>query len=925
MKCSLALRNEKSPFMHVRFAITLLVSVALATVLSAQPKHSITVNGQFEQQPIETILRAFAERHQIRFFYQNEWLSPKDTSVTFANAPIDEALNSLLTPQQLSYFWYSDYAVVIAPAAELDRELGQDFYIARQNAMQQSRQVEETQDIITIGMVNTMNASGEAKVRGFITDDNFNDPLMGATLLVEAKGTGTATDETGQYELTLPVGKNAIVVQAVGFESKELILEVYTDGTADIELTKEAVNLDEVVISAEALDENVRSTQMGVERLSTDKIKQIPSFLGEADVVRSLLLLPGVSTVGEGAPGFNVRGGSVDQNLIMLDGAPMFNASHVLGFFSLFNPDMVQNVTLYKGSIPAKYGGRLSSVLDVQMKEGNYKEFTGRGGVGIVASRLVLETPIQKGKSSLIVGGRSSYSDWILNQINVIEVQQSSAFFYDANAKFTQRFGVNTKISLSGYSSYDRFRFSDRFSYNYGTQVGNFSWNQIYAPNLSSSLSVIYSVYNSTLSDPNGSNAFDLDAESRFLKIKPNFVFTPNAQHTVQFGGELVDYAISPGDLSPNDEASVIAPREVETEYGREFALYINDEFIINPRLSIEAGLRFSYFQNLGPNDVFLYEENTPRTVETIVDTLGFGNGSLVQTYSGWEPRLSAKISLTDVSSLKISYNRTVQYINQISNTAAVTPVDVWKLSDRYVEPQRANSYSLGYFHNFDDNRWESSLEVYYRDIKQVVEFKDLAQLLANDHIETELLNGIGRTYGAEFSLKRKVGRWTGWLGYTYSRTQRQVQGSTAVETINEGEWYPSNFDKPHDLTLTTTFQFDRRNSLSFNFTYSTGRPTSAPVGRFSAGNALNIPVYSERNQYRIPDYHRLDVSYTLGNSYRKDKSWRSSWTISIYNLYARKNAYTVFFTQQPFNNPTANRLAVLGSIFPALTYNFRF
>jgi len=905
-------------------ALVLACTLTLCTaIVLAQPSRSVT--AEFQQQSLPTILEAFAKQHNVQFFYQQQWLPENDTSITFANTPLDEALTSLLAPHELSHFWYSDYAVIVAPSAELERELGQDFYIARQQALQQSEEQESTQNIVKIGTVNEMNASGQATVRGFVTDDNFNEPIIGATLLVEEKGTGTATDETGQYELTLPVGKNTIVLQAVGFEEETIILEVYTDGAADIELTKEAVELDEVVVAAEALDENVRSAQMGIERLSTDKIKQLPAFLGEADVVRSLLLLPGVSTVGEGAPGFNVRGGSVDQNLIMLDGAPMFNASHVLGFFSLFNPDMVQDVTLYKGSIPAKYGGRLSSVLDVQMKEGNYKEFTGRGGVGIVASRLVLETPIQKGKSSLIVGGRSSYSDWVLNAVNVIEVRQSSAFFYDANAKFTQRFGKNTKISLSGYSSYDRFRFSDRFAYNYGTQVGNFSWNQIYAPNLSSSVSAIYSVYNSTLSDPNGSNAFDLDSESRFLKIKPNFVYTPSSQHTVQFGGELVDYEISPGELRPSGAISVIAPRTVSTEYGREFALYVTDEFIINPIFSIEAGLRYSYFQNLGPHDVFLYEENTPRTEETIVDTLGFAGGDVLQSYSGWEPRLSAKISLSDASSLKVSYNRTVQYINQISNTAAVTPVDVWKLSDQYVEPQRAHSYSLGYFQNFDDNRWESSLEVYYRDIDQLVEFKDLAQLLANEHIETELISGIGRTYGAEMSIKRKVGRWTGWLGYTYSRTERQVQGSTAAETINDGEWYPSNFDKPHDLTLTTTFQFDRRNSLSFNFTYSTGRPTSAPVGRFSVDNALNIPVYSERNQYRIPDYHRLDVSYTLGNSYRKDRTWRSSWTISIYNVYARKNAYTVFFTQEPFNNPVANRLAVLGSVFPALTYNFRF
>ncbi|MEL6865583.1 MAG: TonB-dependent receptor, partial [Bacteroidota bacterium] len=821
---------------------------------------------------------------------------------------------------------YGEQAVIIGSKNSLTTEYTADYYISREEANRAAMMGrEEAEAPIIIGEASRANASGKARFKGFVTDDNTGEGIIGATIFIQETGSGTVSNETGAYELSLNIGEYNIQITSIGYQSIERRLIVYSDAEVDLALSKEAVTLEEVVVEAESADINIKSTDIGVERLSTKTIKKLPAFLGEVDVVKSLLLLPGVSTVGEGAGGFNVRGGNIDQNLIMQDGAVMFNTSHVLGFFSLFNPDMVKGLTLYKGSMPSRYGGRLASVLDVEMKEGSFNQWTAKGGIGVVSSRLVVEGPVKKGKSSLIIGGRSSYSDWILSLIPVEEVKESDAFFYDANIKFTQRLGDRARIIASGYSSFDRFRFADEFAFEWSTQTANVQWKQIWGDRLSSSVTTIYNRYRSSLQDPVGNDAFDFESGIDYLKVQPNFIFVPNDWQTINAGLEWINYEVMPGAVSPTGSISTIIPDALNSEKGREFSAYINDEIKWGDRFSINAGLRYTLYQSLGPDQIFLYSEEGPLAVENIVDSLSFNSGEVIETYTGLEPRIGLNIIIDETASVKLSYNRTYQYINQISNTTSVTPVDIWQLSNRYIRPQQADSYSIGFFKNFRNNRWETSIEAYYRDINRLIEFRDRADLLVNNHLETELLEGVGRAYGVELSLKRKIGRVTGWLGYTYSRTERKIDSDVRSERINLGEWYPSNFDKPHDLTIVMNYQINKRNSFAVNFTYSTGRPVTAPVGKFISGNVLSIPNYSLRNQFRIPDYHRLDISYTLDTSHKKNKAWESSWTFAVYNLYARRNAYSVFYTQKPFQDPVANKFSVLGSAFPALTYNFKF
>ncbi len=898
--------------------------VFLPTFSNAQVQN-IAINANFQDQNLKSIFDELQSKYAVSFYYQDDLIKGQKVSGQFVETPIEQALESLLESTDLGFRTYRDYAFIVASKSDLQKKYSKEFFILQeQERIRLLSATEETLAPLVVGDINTIQ-SGNIKVKGFITDDFNKDIIVGATLLVKETGTGASTDGTGQYQLSLPAGTYQLVIQSIGYQASERTLKVYSNGELDLELAREAVQLEEVVVSGNAVDKNVAATEMGVEKLDVKQLKKIPAFLGEADLVKSLLLLPGVSTVGEGAGGFNVRGGTVDQNLIMQDGAFMFNTSHVLGFFSVFNPDVVKNVTLYKGSIPARYGGRLSAVLDVDLKEGNFKEFTGKGGLGVVSSRLVLEGPLKKGKNAFILGVRSSYSDWVLNLVNVPEVRNSSAFFYDANVKFTQLINDNSRISFSGYSNKDRFQFEKEFAFDWETQLGNIEWKQIYGSKLSSTLSLIYSNYRSGLTEPEGNEAFNVKSGVSYIKIKPDFIYTPNINHKVNFGIEAVQYTVNPGETNPVGSNSEIIATTVRKDQGREMALYLEDEFTISPRLSVIGGVRFSLFQSLGEDLVFSYQEGVPKNVESIVDSTAYSTGEVIKTFNAIEPRISVNFKLSEDFSIKAGYNRTAQYINQISNTASISPVDIWQMSNTHIKPQIADSYSIGFFKNFNDNKWETSLEFYYRDIDQLIDYKDFAQLLANEFIETELLDGIGRNYGIELSIRRKVGQWSGWFGYTYSKAQRKIEGNTEEETVNQGNWYNSNYDKPHDLTVVSSYQLNRRNNISMNFTYSSGRPTSVPVRKYTSANVVNVPDYSFRNQFRIPDYYRLDFSWTLETSHRKKKAWESSWTFSVYNVLGRKNAYSVFYRQAPFQNPQAFRFSVLGSAFPALTYNFKF
>lgn len=779
--------------------------------------------------------------------------------------------------------------------------------------------------VIRIGAPEMISSSKKAILSGQVTNPETGELIIGATVYVNNLGMGTATNENGRYALILPVGKHDLTISSVGLEEENRTIELFTDGVLDIGLQERSFSLEEVVVSARPDNQNVIGVKAGAIQLKMDEIRALPSFMGELDVLKSLLSMPGVSTVGEGAGGINVRGGKIDQNLVLFDGAQLFNTSHALGLFSVFNPDVVEKFTLYKGSVPAQYGGRASSVLDVETRTGDFDRIRVMAGLGFITSRLLVEGPVVKGKTSFLAGGRTSYSNWILKSFEKPEIRDSRANFYDLNAMFAHRLNKNNLITLSHYRSHDFFRYSQEYGYIWDTEATTLKWNSILSAGFSTSTTAVIGSYESTLFIPEGVGAYNFKNGQQYTQLKQNFVWNAGDKHLVHFGAELVNYKNRPDDIKPRGDDSGVVSRKVLRDAGREMALYLNDEFELSPRLALSAGLRFSFFQTLGPDTLFLYREGAPLTVANMIDTVSFPKGKVIKNWSGFEPRLSLRYRIGENGSFKVSYNRMRQYVHLISNTTASTPVDIWQLSGRYIPPQISDNYSLGFFRNFSDNALESSVEVFYRQVQNQVDYKDFAQLLLNEHLETDLLFGRGKAYGAEFLVKKNDGRLTGWLSYTYTRSLIRISGQDRETTINEGKWYPSNYDKPHDITLSAKLQHGKNVFWGFNFTYNTGRPITAIVASYEV-NQSTVPHFSERNAYRIPDYYRLDFSLTINGKKLVDRRYRGSFTLSIYNLLARDNAFSVYYQQVPkILIPVPVKLSVIGAMIPAISYNFSF
>lgn len=782
----------------------------------------------------------------------------------------------------------------------------------------------QKKEVITFGKFFAKKAGGAVFLKGVVKDPDSGKPIEGASVRIDSLNMGTKTDSKGAYGLIMPIGEYTVAVSHPEMKSIQQRIIIYDDGILDFGLDSRAYSLREVVIESTIDNENVSGTAAGVNRLQIKEIKSLPAFLGEVDVIKSLLLLPGVSTVGEGSSGFNVRGGRIDQNLVQFEGATLFNPSHALGFFSAFNADVVENFTLYKGSVPAQFGGRASSVLDIKARPGNYDKFSVKGGIGIVSSRLVAEGPIKKGKTSFLAGFRASYSDWMLNLIQQPEIQASSASFHDVNLILNHKVNLDNILTLSYYRSNDFFRYAEEFGFQYGTNVGSLKWNHIFSNRFSSTSFIVAGDYKSNSFVPDGPLAFNLDNGIRYYQFKQDFFYVPN-NHAIHAGIEGNFNDMKPDILSKRGDGSGIVPEEVQKDRSREFAIYFNDEWEFSSRISMNLGLRYAFYQQVGEEQFYQYAEGSSRSVFDIIDTVNYSKGQVVQNYQGLEPRFSMKLQASDQSSIKLSYNRLRQYIHLVSNSTAPTPVDIWQVSTPYIPPQTADNFSIGYYQNFYQNVFESSIEFYYKNIQNLIDFKDFPDLLLNDHIETDLISGTGRAYGGEFYLRRKAGRWTGWISYAYTRSEIQIENDDPELEINEGEWYPTSYDQPHSLSIVGKRQLEKKSYFSFNFTYRTGRPITGLISTYNQNNSP-IPHFSERNQYRIPDYIRLDLSLVLAIPPKEGKNLESNVAISVYNLLARRNAYSVFY-QRPNRIviPKAFQLSVLGSAFPSVTYNFNF
>lgn len=765
----------------------------------------------------------------------------------------------------------------------------------------------------------------KATLSGYLKDAKSGETLIGANVVAEGTGLGVSTNAYGFYSLALPSGQYTIKFYYLGFETEVRNVELTTDLTLNVEMKESSVELQEVVVT-EDLDKNVKSVEMSTTQLTILEVKAIPQLLGEVDVIRSILLLPGVTTVGEGASGFNVRGGNIDQNLILLDEAPVYNSSHLFGFFSIFNGDAVRDLKLYKGGIPAEYGGRLSSVLDVRQKEGNTKAFHGAGGIGVLSSRLMLEGPIVKDKCSFMVAGRRSYADLFLKLASDPDLRQNQAYFYDLNAKVNYQIDDKNSVFLSSYFGRDIFSFSDLFRFSWGNKTLTLRWNHLFSDKLFSNFTLLVSDYDYSLGVPTGDQAFDWISGITNVYAKADFSYYLDPKSTVRFGGSMLYYGFDPGKATPGPETTVFIEFAVPNKYAVEPGVFARIDRKIGTRFTLQAGLRYSHFLRLGEETIYIYDENKPKSPETIVDSVHYGNGEIISSFYGLEPRFSANYLIDDESSVKLSYNRTRQYIHLVSNTTSATPIDVWTPSGPHVKPAYADQIAGGYFRNFRNNRYELSGEIYYKKMYDLLDYKNGAELILNPTVETEMLSGDGTAYGLELMLKRNGKIWSGWISYTLSRSEMLVKGQYPEETINNGNPYPNNWDKTHDFSATGNYNITKYWQVSAIFVYQTGRPVTYPDGKFEQ-NGIIIPVYNNRNSSRIPHYHRLDFSVTYDFKKNENKNYKQSIVFGAYNLYGRRNAFSIFFRQSE-ENPLQTemvRLSILGSIVPFVTYNFQF
>jgi len=783
---------------------------------------------------------------------------------------------------------------------------------------------------LAAGLSCGLSAQERVTIKGYVKDAGNGETLIGATVFLQGTNKGTATNEYGFYSLTVDPGTYTVVAGYLGFEDARKELELIGGVTLDFELDESGTLLNEVVVVAEEEDQNVREVQMSVENLNMSTIERLPALLGEVDVLRSIQLLPGVSSVGEGAAGFNVRGGSIDQNLVILDEAPVFNSSHLFGFFSVFNPDAVKGVKLYKGGIPARYGGRLSSILDVRMKEGNNKQLEVQGGIGTIFSRLSVEAPIVKDKSSFLLAGRRSYIDVLAAPFLGDDISGTKLNFYDLTLKTNYKISDKDQVFLSGYFGRDVFAPGDQAGFSWGNTTGTLRWNHLFNDRLFSNLTFYYSDYDYAINfgDDPEEDAFDWDASIVNFSAKPEFSYFITPDNVLRFGGQAIYYRFEPANAIAVSDGTEI-DISINNQWALESSAFIENELgLFDGKVKLNYGLRLSHFAYLGGRPVYEFGEAVaPGFARPLTGVTQTEKGETIEDWFNLEPRASVQYQLNGSSSLKASYQRTAQYIHLLSNTTASIPLDIWTPSTNNIDPQLADQVAVGYFRNFKDNTYEGSFETYYKSFNQLLDYVDGADLVLNELVEGQTLVGEGRAYGAEFQVKKVKGRFNGWISYTLAKTERLTPG------VNNDEYYPSRFDQTHNFNLTGFYDLSERATLSATFVYNTGTPvTLASSGYYQLGYYVPNNEGGGRNNFRIPDYHRLDVSVTLDPKKTSTKRWKGQWVFGVYNLYGRRNAFTVSGTQsegrpvigQPIMTE-ANQLSVVGSIIPSISYNFKF
>ncbi|WP_417200422.1 TonB-dependent receptor [Bizionia sp.] len=776
--------------------------------------------------------------------------------------------------------------------------------------------------------INSIWSQNKFTLNGVISDSESSETLIGVNILIPELKTGATTNEYGFYSITLPEGTYRVVISYLGYSEVSETITLSENITKNFTLTESVESLNEVIITEDIEKLNIRKPQMSLNAMSAGTIKEIPVVFGEADVIKAITLLPGVTTAGEGASGFNVRGGAADQNLILLDEATIYNSSHLFGFFSVFNPDAIKDLKLYKGGIPARYGGRVSSVLDIYQKEGNKNKFHMNGGIGLISSRLLAEGPINKGKGSFLLGGRATYAHLFLPLFDL----DNKAYFYDLNTKISYRLNDNNNIYLSGYFGRDVLSFSDSFENTYGNTVLNFRWNHLFSDKIFSNLSLIYSDYYYGL-DLNFIG-FNWDSGIRNFNVKYDFKHYLNNNITLQYGLNSIYHKFNPGEIKPSSEESGINPDKLIDKYAFENALYLDVEQKLSEKIQLSYGLRYSTFLRLGQDELNMYANNEPVVfnqelqIYEKAEPIGiekYKRSKVLKSFGNFEPRLAIAYQLQNNSSIKASYNRLSQYLHLLSNTSSPTPLDIWTPSGMYTDPQILDQVALGYFRNFKNDVFSLELETFYKTVKNRIDYIDGADLIANDAIEQVILNGEARAYGMEILFRKNTGRLKGWIAYTLSKSEQRTPGRTENEPgINNGAWYKTAYDKTHDISITASYDFTQKWRFNANFILQTGQPVTYPNAQYEY-NGISIPNYGLRNEFRLPSYNRLDLSATYIPKPEKSSGWQAEWVFGIYNVYNRYNAASITFSENRDTGVNeATRLSIFG-IVPSVTYNFKF
>jgi len=909
----------------------------LFRVSYAQQANTKVISVNFQQATITQVVTDIESKTSYHFYYDPAQFDSLKVTLQVTDKPVATILDLVFDKTNYHYAITARQQVFLTRGRQIKVELAPGFAesTAPANVPKQAAVADYTDEadkkvpdattenkLYEIGVRTNTIKPGNSIISGYVRNIKSGEAIAGASIYVASTKSGVATDQFGYFTLSLPRGRHVLSVKGLGMRDTRRQIILYSDGKLNIEMQEQVNSLKEVKISADKVA-NVKSVELGVTRLDIKNIKQIPTAFGETDVLKVVLTLPGVTSVGEATTGFNVRGGSADENLILLNGSTIYNPAHFFGFFAAFNPDIVKDIELYKSSIPEKYGGRLSSVLEVTDREGNKKIFTGSAGIGLLTSRFNIEGPIVKDKTSFIFGARTSYSNWLLSLLPQA-YKNSAASFYDMNLDISHQINEKNNLYVSSYISNDNFKLNSDTTYQYRNENINMKWKHNFSTKLFSLITAGYDRYQYSISSTaNPVNGYDLGYNINQSNFRADFTYYLSSKHTIDFGVTSIYYYTQPGTYEPDGKGSLVLPQVIAPEQAAESALYVGDKYEVSSNLEVSAGLRYNIYNYIGAQTVDTYAPNLPKIADNVLDSTHYQGGKIINSYAAPDLRLSARYLLNEDLSVKAGYNTLHQYIHLLSNSTAISPTDVYKLSDPNIKPEYGDQVSLGLFKNAANNTLEMSVEGYYKRLRNVLDYRSGAVLILNQHVEQDVINDEGKAYGVEFLLKKTAGKLNGWLSYTYSRTLLKQDDPNAGELINGGAWYPADYDKPNAFNFTGNYKFTHRYSMSLDIAYSTGRPITLPIAKYEYAGSERV-FYSDRNAYRIPDYFRSDFSINIEGNHRVHQFFHNSWSVGVYNLTGRQNAYSTFFTEQG-GVISGYKLSIFASPIPFINYNIRF